>query len=106
MSFQLQEWERGMSSMPSGSGWLAGLPSASWGVPALLGTSLPQPLPKAQMGIATFEAISLWRGLEEQSLGLRSRSLLCGIRQCRSMGIGAAIQICPMGHSLLVPVLW
>lgn len=69
MSFQLQEWERGMSSMPSGSGWLAGLPSPSRGVPALLGTSLPQPLPKVHVVIFDrgAEAVSLWGGLEGQS---------------------------------------
>lgn len=47
MSFELQKWERGMSSMPSsGSRRLAGVPGLSWGVLASLGTSLPQPLPK------------------------------------------------------------
>lgn len=47
MSFELQKWERGMSSMPSsGSRQLAGVPGLSWGVLASLGTSLPQPLPK------------------------------------------------------------
>lgn len=71
MSFQLQEWERGMSSMPSGSGWLTRLPSPSWGIPASPGTSLPQPLPKVHIGISDggTEAVSLRRGLEEQSLG-------------------------------------
>lgn len=47
MSFELQKWERGMSSMPSsGSRRLAGVPGLSWGVLASLGTSVPQPLPK------------------------------------------------------------
>lgn len=71
MSFQLQEWERGMSSMPLGSRRLAGLPGPSWGVLASPGTSLPQSLPKVCVVIFDqgTEAVSLWRGLEEQSLG-------------------------------------
>lgn len=71
MSFELQKWERGMSSMPSsGNRRLAGVPGLSWGVLVSLGTSLPQPLPKVCAVIfdQETEAISLWRGLEEPSL--------------------------------------
>lgn len=71
MSFQLQEWERGMSSMLPGSKRLGGLLGPSWGVLASMGTSLPQPFPKVCVVIFDqgTEAISLRRGLEEQSLG-------------------------------------
>lgn len=70
MSFQLQEWERGMSSMPLGSRRLAGLPGLSQGFLASPGTSLPQPLPKVCVVIFDqgTEAISLRRELEEPSL--------------------------------------
>lgn len=102
MSFQLQEWERGMSSMPLGSGRWSEL-----GVLASPGTALPRPLPKVCVVILMriqrrYPFGEGWRS-SPLVLGL---SLLCSTGQCRPMGMGAALQICPIGRSLPVPILW
>lgn len=64
MSFQLQEWERGMSSMLLGSGRLAGLLPQPGG-PACLGTSLPR---CTWAFLVRVQRHHPWRGLEEQSV--------------------------------------
>lgn len=100
MSFELQKWERGMSSMPSsGSRQLAGVPGVSRGVLASLGTSLPQPLPKVCaviFGHGT-EAMSLWKDLEEPPLQHQAVQTFGDPYLCPDM---------PQKLLLLLPVLW
>lgn len=86
MSFQLQEWERGMSSMLLGSRRPAALPApAGW--PCLPGHLAPE----VHVGIfgQGADAASLERaGGAVGPSGRCCRSFLCSCRQCRAMGMG------------------